>query len=51
MIKRKDLEALKAELDQLASIDPTPENREMVRSLVSSVRARVQNVLGEKLDA
>jgi len=40
-----DLDALKAELDQLAAIDPTPENRAMIAGLIASIRGRVDNVL------
>lgn len=45
---KTDIDTLKDELDQLARIDPTPENRMAVSALIASVRARVENLVGQK---
>lgn len=42
---KTDIDMLKDELDQLERIDPTPENRMAIASLISSVRARVENLV------
>lgn len=39
------IDALKADIDRLESIDPTPENRQMIAAVIRSMRGRIEQIV------